>query len=705
MVTPIAEELAKKQKEISVAEFFERNKQILGFDSLTRAMLTSVKEGVDNALDACEEADILPDILVEIKKVEKARDEYKIAIEDNGPGIVKKQIPPIFGKLLYGSRFHAIRQSRGQQGIGISAVVMYAQLTTGRPARITSKISEDRPAYQADLVIDTKKNKPEILREETFHWDKKTGTKIELTVQGRYVREKRQSVFEYLRSTAVVNPHARVVFIEPDDTKTVFERATEKMPKPTVEIKPHPEGTELGTLLKMGKATESYKLLSFLVNEFSRVTPEKAREICNRAVVDEDIRPQDMNREQANRLLDAFKLVKIMAPPTDCLSPIGEILVKKGLKKEMKADFIVTSTRPPSVYSGTPFQVEAGVVYGGELPKDQNIQIMRFANRVPLLYQQGGCVMTHAIENMDWRRYGLEQRGGSGIPVGPAIVSVHVASTRIPFTSESKEAIADVPEIQTEIRLAIRECARKMLSHIRKKLKLAKMKEKEEIIRKVLPLIAEKSAEILNKPVPPIEQVVAKIMNSIIIEDIISYDEKKKVHKIRINLTNYTPHAKKFKLGAVIPSDAKIQNIEPKPEKTDHVIIWDMKRIPSTEKRVLGFEICGLDREDYDENELYVEGIDPELVSGAEEWNAEAFEEKNRMTEKAEGGTEPKSEAKESKRTEIKEETEEKAGRKEETEEKVTEKKIELESKNKESNKTEIKKDVKEKAGKEGEEQ
>ena len=636
MATPIAEELAKKQKEISVAEFFERNKQILGFDSLTRAVLTSVKEGVDNALDACEEADILPDIFVSIQKVEKTRDEYMIVIEDNGPGIVKDQIPPIFGKLLYGSRFYAIRQSRGQQGIGISAVVMYAQLTTGRPTKITSKISEDRPAYQADLIIDTKKNKPEILREDTLHWDKKSGTKIELIIHGRYVKEKRQSVFEYLRSTAIVNPHARIILIEPDNTKTVFERATEKMPKPTVEIKPHPEGTELGTILKMGRATESYKLLSFLVNEFSRVTTEKAREICARANVDEDMRPQDINREQANRLLNAFKLVKIMTPPTDCLSPIGETLVKKGLKKEMKADFIVTSTRPPSVYSGNPFQVEAGIVYGGELPKEENIQIMRFGNRVPLLYQQGGCVITHAIENIDWRRYGLEQRGGTGIPVGPAIVSVHVASTKIPFTSVSKEAIADISEIQMEIQLAMRECARKMLSHLRKQQKLAKMKEKEEIIRKVLPLIAEKSADVLNKPVPPIAQVIAKIMNSIIIEDSIGYDEKSKTHKVKIEITNYTPHAKKIMLKAVVPSDAKIQNINPKPESTDHVITWDMQGIPSTEKRALEFEILGLDKDDYDENELYVDGIDPELLSGADAWDQEAFEEKSKMVEEPE---------------------------------------------------------------------
>jgi len=513
---------------------------------------------------------------------------------------------------------------------------MYAQLTTGRPTKITSKISEDRPAYQADLIIDTKKNKPEILREDTLHWDKKSGTKIELIIHGRYVKEKRQSVFEYLRSTAIVNPHARIILIEPDNTKTVFERATEKMPKPTVEIKPHPEGTELGTILKMGRATESYKLLSFLVNEFSRVTTEKAREICARANVDEDMRPQDINREQANRLLNAFKLVKIMTPPTDCLSPIGETLVKKGLKKEMKADFIVTSTRPPSVYSGNPFQVEAGIVYGGELPKEENIQIMRFGNRVPLLYQQGGCVITHAIENIDRRRYGLEQRGGTGIPVGPAIVSVHVASTKIPFTSESKEAIADISEIQMEIQLAMRECARKMLSHLRKQQKLAKMKEKEEIIRKVLPLIAEKSADVLNKPVPPIAQVIAKIMNSIIIEDSIGYDEKSKTHKVKIEITNYTPHAKKIMLKAVVPSDAKIQNINPKPESTDHVITWDMQGIPSTEKRALEFEILGLDKDDYDENELYVDGIDPELLSGADAWDQEAFEEKSKMVEEPE---------------------------------------------------------------------
>ncbi|HEB37778.1 MAG TPA: DNA topoisomerase VI subunit B, partial [Thermoplasmatales archaeon] len=151
MTKKIAYELAKKQREISVAEFFERNKHILGFGNPTRAIVTAVKEAVDNSLDACEDARIPPDIVVEIREGER-EGECLIAVEDNGPGIVEKHIPPIFGKLLYGSRFHAIRQSRGQQGIGISAVVLYGQLSTGKHAKILSKIGENEPAYLYEIA-------------------------------------------------------------------------------------------------------------------------------------------------------------------------------------------------------------------------------------------------------------------------------------------------------------------------------------------------------------------------------------------------------------------------------------------------------------------------------------------------------------------------------------------------------------------------
>lgn len=616
-VKTIAEELAKKQRAISVAEFFERNKHIMGFDTLTRSLVTSVKEGVDNALDACEEAPILPDIMIEMRRL--GRDEYHITIEDNGPGIVKRQIPLIYGKLLYGSRFHAIRQARGQQGIGISAVVMYAQLTTGRPTKVLSKTEPDRPAWLYELTINSRKNEPDVLREDVVPWEKDHGTRVELTIKGSYVKEKRQSIYSYLKSTSIVNPHARITFIEPGGTRTVFERATDRLPPIPVEIKPHPEGVELGTLLKMAHSTEAYKMTSFLVNEFSRISYRTAREICAHAMIDENLRPSDMDRSQARRLLEAFHLVRIMAPPTDCLSPIGETLIKKGLRKEMDAEFFATSTRPPAVYSGHPFQVEAGIAYGEELPQEE-MRILRFANRVPLLYQQGGCVTTHAISSIDWRRYGLEQRGGSGIPLGPVTALVHVASTSVPFTSESKEAIASIVEIEQETKSALRECGRKLEHHLKKKARMVKLKEKELIIRKILPVMAQKTADVLNRPVPPIELIVAKIMNSVLIEDHLLYVDSERRHEVTIDVRNYTTHGKNFEMIVVIPRDVQLGKIQPPAVSEGNTIRWDVKRIPTGEQRQYSFELTGLDEGDYDETPIYIKGIDPEIVTGAEPW-------------------------------------------------------------------------------------
>ncbi len=635
---PIAEELAKKQKEISVSEFFERNKHILGFDSAIRALITSVKEAVDNALDACEEASILPDIDVRIRKVEptaKGSDaiEYELSVEDNGPGIVKRQIGNIFARLLYGSRFHAIRQSRGQQGIGISAVVMYGQLTTGKPAVIASKIGDGHPVNVVHLKLDTRRNLPEVLKEGVDSWAEKAhGTRVVVHLVGKYQRGP-QSVFEYLRGTAIVNPHARITFTEPDGSATVFDRATDKLPTPTQEIKPHPEGIELGQLLKMAKATTETRVAAFLNADFTRVSTEKAKEICRAASkkcgegADDlaDEAPGDLDVPHARALLDAFREVKLQAPPTDCLSPIGEVLVKKGLKKEMQdVDFISTVTRPPAVYSGRPFQVEVGIAYGGSLPKDESVRILRFANRVPLMYQKGACVSTISVESIDWRRYEMEQRGGKGVPVGPAVLLVHVASVNVPFTSEAKEAIAEIDVIQGEIKLALQECGRKLGSHLRKRAKLVRMKEKEAVIRRIIPKIAEKSAAILGKPVPDYEPVIARIMNNVMLNDVIEYHAGWKRHTVTVDVVNYTMTGKSFDLYSVVPHDVEIADVTPPPEEVRNGILrWRVKRLASTEKAQFRFALKGLDQSDFDETDLYVKGIDPELVSGAEEWKGD----------------------------------------------------------------------------------
>jgi DNA topoisomerase-6 subunit B len=635
-----AHELAKKQKEISVAEFFERNKHILGFGNQTRALITSVKEGVDNGLDACEEANILPDIYVEITNHENG--ECKVVVEDNGPGIIKKQIPHIFGRLLYGSRFYAIRQSRGQQGIGISAVVLYSQLTTGKHAKIISKIAEDRPAVVTELAIDTNKNRAEIISNDTVHWDKPYGTRVEVNIIADYKRGKR-FVYDYLQSTSIVNPHAQIIYRETDGTEHIFERTSDTMPKKSVEIKPHPYGVELGTLIKMAKHTNSRKLSTFLKTEFSSMGDRTTNSAIQKANLDKNLNPKEMSREQFLALHSAFKEVKIMAPSIECLSPIGETLIKRSLKhetQEISPEFIVTTSRPPSVYSGNPFQVEVGLVYGGKLPKEEPIKILRFANRVPLLYQQGGCVTTQAISSIDWRRYGLNQPSGKGIPTGPAILLTHISSTQIPFTSESKEAIAEVTEIENEIKLAFRECARKVQYHINKEVKRTKTREKFNIITKILPEIAKKSAKMLNKPVPSLEPIITKIMDVVWIEDLIEYEKIKResiqtkligktpeeqrertITKSRIMVINYKHTPQKFNLYAIIPEDAVVGTVTPKPSKiSNNYIKWNLETIHPTKKIDINFELAGLEKGDFDENDLYVEQINPAYVIGADKW-------------------------------------------------------------------------------------
>ena len=629
----VADELAKKQKEISVSEFFERNKQLLGFDSATRAVITSVKEAVDNSLDACEEAGILPDIQISIEEVNKKRSIYRLVVEDNGPGIVRKQISNVFGRLLYGSRFHAIRQSRGQQGIGISAVVMYAQLTTGRATVVRSKTGPNRAPHEIELKLDTKHNRPDVLRDEVVLWDEKEhGIRFECHMVARYQRG-RKSAYEYLHSTAIVNPHARIVFREPDGRVITFHRATDKLPRSAKEIQPHPQGIMLGTLLKMGRATAEHKMVNFLQKEFSRVSARVAKEVCTKAYIDIDMRPADLSGEQGERIIGAFQGVKIMAPPTDCLSPIGPILVRKGLKKETKSDFIVTATRPASVYSGHPFQVEVGLVYGGDIPRDSSVQILRFANRVPLLYQQGGCAVTHAIEKVNWRRYGLDQRGGRGIPHGPMLLMVHVASTQIPFTSESKEAIADDPLILAEVDKALREIGRQLQRHVKKKERLTKMKDKEDLVRQILPEIARKSAEILERPVPPIEPIIAKIMNMVLLNGTVDYDAKAKGHKVEIEITNYTRGAKTFTLYSLMSRDIPIGEVEPKPKVLNNDLLgWRISKMPVGQRTTVVFHLEGTEEDDFsaDELDLYVEGLDPELSNGVEAWDQDAYDDMRR---------------------------------------------------------------------------
>jgi len=524
----LAEELAKQQRSISVAEFFEKNKHLLGFDSPTRGVITTIKEAVDNALDACEEAQVLPDIYISIKKT--GPDIFRIIVEDNGPGIVPAQVPFVFGKLLYGSRFHQIRQTRGQQGIGISAAVLYAQLTSGIPTVVISRTGVKEPAHKFEILIKIETNEPDIISQKTFEWDRIHGTRVQIEFKSTMSAKKK--LLEYLKYTSVVNPHARFR-VELDDESFTFERVSQEVIACPVAIQPHPHGIEFGQLKRMAAASEE-KLADFLVNGFSRVGKKTAQDMCDKAGLKPELKVRGLGTEDLKNLLAAMQSVAVPAPPTtQCLSPIGEELIRRGLDKEFQMDFVSARTRPSSVYSGHPFVVEAAIGYGGRLAPEGNATILRFANRVPLMYQQGACAITECVENVNWKSYNISQQG---LPLGPVLILVHVASTNVPFTSESKDAIANIPEIEKEIVLALQELGRELKTFLSRRDRNKLAEDRARAVCAVIPEIAVKVSEIVEKPVVDTTPIEGRLMRKLIAK------KWTRDGKVTIELNNYTGH-------------------------------------------------------------------------------------------------------------------------------------------------------------------
>jgi DNA topoisomerase-6 subunit B len=576
--------MAASQRDISVSEFFAKNRHLLGFDNPRKALLTTVKEAVDNALDACEEAGILPEVWVHIEATEENR--YRVGVQDSGPGILKKQIPLIFGKLLYGSKFHRLRMSRGQQGIGISAAGMYGLLTTGKPVKIISKVAKKQPAHYYEIQINTKRNEAETLNGKGegedipptdagrarmeklgLEWvDVEHGTRVTIELEARYQRG-RGSVDDYLEQTAIANPHVTIHYKDPDGNEIDYARVADTLPREPKEIKPHPYGVELGMLVTMLKDTKAPTISQFLVHSFSRTSPNVARKICEAAKLSPRANPRKIGRHEADSLYRAIQETKIPSPATDCISPIGEELILRGLHKMVPGQFYAAATRPPAVYRGNPFVIEVGLAYGGgpgtqrvtreglsemlgetdartlrqflvttfdglgaeaadqileqaklgtrlspgRLGKEdidhlheamqhvnvhdgQTMTILRYANRVPLQFQAGACAVTQTVMGTNWRSYGLSQSRG-GLPSGPVTLMVHMASVWVPFTSESKEAVASYPEIQRELRLALQSVGRKLGMYMRRHQKVKHEGQRRQLFLRYLSEVADAVSE------------------------------------------------------------------------------------------------------------------------------------------------------------------------------------------------------------------
>lgn len=519
-----AESMASRQREISVSEFFAKNSHLLGFDNPAKALLTAIKEAVDNSLDACEEAGILPDLVVQVEEMSEGR--FRVSVQDNGPGIVRAQVPNIFAKLLYGSKFHGLKQSRGQQGIGISAAGLYAQQTTGKPVVIMTKTAKGKLARRVELRIDTSNNKPEVLSEEELPWDDvEHGTKVELELAGTY-RGGRTSIDAYLEQTVIANPHMSLVYQLPKMAEPiVFERAANELPREPLEIKPHPHGIELGLLLRIMHEARGQTVKKTLVESFSRVSASVAQQVCDMAQISPTMKTVKLDGEQIEALHRALGQVRVLAPPNACVVPIGEDLIIAGLKRRFEADFYTAVTRDPAVYRGNPFVVECGIAYGGKLDRENPADIMRFANRVPLQYQPKACAMTEAVYQTNWKSYQLSQPKGS-LPIGPLAVVLHLASVWVPFTSEAKEAVAQYPELLKEMRLAIQEAGRRLATHLRARNRLESERKRKSVFERYIPELSASLAKVLEQPAGPIEESLTQALTQFVNVEIPEPDAK-----------------------------------------------------------------------------------------------------------------------------------------------------------------------------------
>jgi DNA topoisomerase-6 subunit B len=407
-----------------------------------------------------------------------------------------------------------LKQSRGQQGIGISAAVMYSQLTTGKPVRVTTRTGPRKTAHVYDLQIDTKKNTPIVLDEGEIEWGRDHGTRIEMEIEAAYKKGKR-SVDSYIHQVALANPHAEITYQPPKGDPVVYKRLTNELPVETVSIKPHPYGVELGILMDMLATTKSRNTKGFLSSEFSRMSPRAAQEILDIAGIKSKTSPKRVNRDQAEAMIKAFGKVRLMKPPTNCLSVIGDELMIKSLEREVDADFYTSVTRPPAVYRGNPFQVEVALAYGGDwMASDEIVQLYRFANRAPLTYQQSACAITQSVVGTAWRNYGINQSKGA-LPAAPMVVMVQIASVWVPFTSESKEAVAHYPDIIKEIKLALQECGRHLARFIRRGAREREEEKKRSYIEQYIPHIGIALQEILGFPDREEQKIVSKLKDTL----------------------------------------------------------------------------------------------------------------------------------------------------------------------------------------------
>ncbi len=496
---------------LSAAEFFYRNREIAGFSNPTRALYQTIRELLENSLDATELHGILPTIKISLKLDEKDANKVTIRVEDNGIGIPKEEVPFVFGRVFYGSKY-TLRQSRGVFGLGIKMAVLYAQITTGKPIYVRSSTPMSKEIYEYEIQIDINKNIPIIISERVYRKRVKWhGTIVELTILGNWSNAKKR-VEEYIRRTALITPYAEIHFTAPG-LELHFKRSTRKLPIPPEEGKPHPYGVDI-ELLKylISQADNNLSIKEFLINNFDGVGEITVMNFLNWAGMDPNMPVSKLtvsDIEELTKKLREYPGWRRPKPKT--LSPLGEELLIKGIKRIFNPEFVAAISRKPSSYAGHPFIVEVAIAYGGNVPVVEKPLLYRFANKIPLLYDEGVDVARKIVDSIDWSYYKVK------FPA-PLAVIVHVCSTKIPFKGVGKEAIADVPEIEKEIENAIKEVARKLRMHISRVEKMFEIARKRAEIGKYIPEVARSLAEILNCDQKVFEEKLKKMLDRVVMK-------------------------------------------------------------------------------------------------------------------------------------------------------------------------------------------
>ena len=596
--------------QISPSEFFYRNRDLAGFSNPTRSLYTSVREFVENALDACDQKGVLPDVHISIKALDPEQidpQQYILTVKDNGPGIEPKHVPLAFGTVLYGSKF-GLKQARGMFGLGATMAILYGQITTNKPVTVKSS-ADGKTQDEFVLLLDIQKNKPIILKHTTKEASK-TGLSVSIVLEGDYSKAGTK-IRDYVSQTSLITPYASIIFEDPAGEKFHYPRIVREMPPPPTIIKPHPHGIDVETIRRMIVDThyqipvvdnkmiakvrselglqkknlnskgildraqkrwsglsrpvrtviammsflnldfdglskiriddldiankkltywnfgesqshvveldpESpyYKQLantiqgdtlnSFLTKGFQRVGPTTADKFLEFAKFKPEKRIGSMTNEELVRLSDSLqKFEEFLSPDPSCLAPLGEEPLSKGIMKFFNPEFASVMQRSASAYSGFPFIVEMGIAYGGDIPP-KGLQVYRFANRIPLLYDEGSDVVLKVVNELDWSRYKVK-----GEP--PLVIVSHICSTRIPYKTVGKENVADRPELERELKNALQYLARKLATHVSRQGMADMAKKRANLYSKYIPLIAQFATELSGKKNEPnYKQLVKK---------------------------------------------------------------------------------------------------------------------------------------------------------------------------------------------------